>query len=276
MAKLECEICGGRLITSGDGILQCEACGSCYSKDWARTKVQEINGTVSVEGTVRTQDADFIIRGGVLERYNGNDTDVIIPDSVVEIGHHAFFNCPGIKSITFSNGLQYIGEYCFADCRALKQISLPETVKEIGRYALSGCRSLEIIIVPYQIDFYYDDDEGSPLDPFRDCMTLHEIIVYRGQKKKRFLYRKYNIKNEREMLPAQTILEQPADDHYIAENCGKWYLNFNREFADNAEWYILREQREERKAKNVCQYCGGSFAGFFTLKCTNCGRRKDY
>lgn len=50
MAKLVCEICGGRLVMSGDGVLQCEACGSCYSKDWARSKVQEITGTVQVEG----------------------------------------------------------------------------------------------------------------------------------------------------------------------------------------------------------------------------------
>lgn len=55
MAKLECEICGGRLIMSNDGILQCEACGSCYSKDWARTKVQEITGTVQVEGIATTE-----------------------------------------------------------------------------------------------------------------------------------------------------------------------------------------------------------------------------
>jgi len=50
MEKLKCEICGGRLILSRDNIFQCEACGSCYSKEWAQNKVQEITGIVQVEG----------------------------------------------------------------------------------------------------------------------------------------------------------------------------------------------------------------------------------
>ena len=41
------------------------------------------------------------------------------------------------------------------------------------------------------------------------------------------------------------------------------------------------EQKQREQQKNwcktgKCQYCGGSFAGFFTKKCVNCGRPKDY
>ena len=55
MAKLSCEICGGRLIMSNDGIFQCEACGSCFSKEWAKNKAQEITGTVQVEGVATVE-----------------------------------------------------------------------------------------------------------------------------------------------------------------------------------------------------------------------------
>ncbi len=34
--------------------------------------------------------------------------------------------------------------------------------------------------------------------------------------------------------------------------------------------------RENRKAKNLCQHCGGSFKGIFIKKCRQCNKRKDY
>ena len=51
-AKLQCEICGGKLIGKPGGIFECENCGTEYSTEWAKAKIQEITGTVKVEGTV--------------------------------------------------------------------------------------------------------------------------------------------------------------------------------------------------------------------------------
>jgi hypothetical protein len=34
--------------------------------------------------------------------------------------------------------------------------------------------------------------------------------------------------------------------------------------------------RAERRAKKLCQHCGGTFKGLFTKKCSNCGMKKDY
>ena len=51
-AKLECEICGGKLIGKPGGIFECDSCGMEYSTEWAKAKIQEIRGTVKVEGTV--------------------------------------------------------------------------------------------------------------------------------------------------------------------------------------------------------------------------------
>jgi len=47
-----CEICGGKLVFRGEDNFECESCGIVYPKDWVKAKVQEIKGTVTVEGAV--------------------------------------------------------------------------------------------------------------------------------------------------------------------------------------------------------------------------------
>ena len=54
-AKLQCEICGGKLIGKPGGIFECDSCGMEYDTSWAKAKIQEIQGTVKVEGTVEVQ-----------------------------------------------------------------------------------------------------------------------------------------------------------------------------------------------------------------------------
>lgn len=39
---------------------------------------------------------------------------------------------------------------------------------------------------------------------------------------------------------------------------------------------IAEEQIASRRFQNLCQYCGGTFKGMFSKKCTNCGKEKDY
>lgn len=36
------------------------------------------------------------------------------------------------------------------------------------------------------------------------------------------------------------------------------------------------EQKEQYRCQNLCQYCGGTFKGFFTKRCSRCGKEKDY
>ena len=54
-AKLQCEICGGKLVGKPGGIFECDSCGTEYSTEWAKAKIQEIQGTVKVEGTVEVK-----------------------------------------------------------------------------------------------------------------------------------------------------------------------------------------------------------------------------
>ena len=36
------------------------------------------------------------------------------------------------------------------------------------------------------------------------------------------------------------------------------------------------EERYRRRRQGLCQHCGGKFKGFWTLKCRDCGRERDY
>ena len=92
-AKLQCEICGGKLVGKPGGIFECDSCGTEYSTAWAREKIQEIQGTVKVEGTVEVKgsvqvegaaNAQSLIRRGNLALEDGkwNDANQFFNDAL--------------------------------------------------------------------------------------------------------------------------------------------------------------------------------------------------
>lgn len=80
-AKLQCEICGGKLIGRPGGIYECENCGMEFDTAWAKAKFQEITGTVKVEGTVEvtgkvqvdsTANKEALLQRGMLALEDGD------------------------------------------------------------------------------------------------------------------------------------------------------------------------------------------------------------
>ncbi|MBR3920683.1 MAG: leucine-rich repeat protein, partial [Oscillospiraceae bacterium] len=63
--------------------------------------------------------SDFIIKNGVLEKYTGNETKVVIPDSVKEIGEVAFLCQTTLKEIIIPSSVTKIGEHAFVCCVSL-------------------------------------------------------------------------------------------------------------------------------------------------------------
>lgn len=68
MAKLACEVCGGRLEAKPDGMFECEFCGMRYDKTKIQQMVQEIRGTVKVEGTVSVKVEGSVQAEGLMKR----------------------------------------------------------------------------------------------------------------------------------------------------------------------------------------------------------------
>ena len=62
--------------------------------------------------------------------------EIRIPDSVSDIGEHAFDNCPLLHDIVFGNCKDcHIRTFAFFNCTALKTVRLPSGVAEIEPYA---------------------------------------------------------------------------------------------------------------------------------------------
>ena len=94
---------------------------------------------------------DFEIENGKLIKYNGNDHNVVIPDTVTGIGHSAFSKNPDLESITIPDSVTFIGYDAFIECRNLKEVILPESLTSIGDEAFRACTSLTGIRIPDQI-----------------------------------------------------------------------------------------------------------------------------
>lgn len=81
---------------------------------------------------------DFVIKSGILTRYTGLDSEVVIPNGVTEIGKNAFKGCSKLKHVTIPESVQTIGERAFSDC-GLTEVTIPGGVSKIGKWAFFGC-----------------------------------------------------------------------------------------------------------------------------------------
>lgn len=86
-----------------------------------------------------------------------NLTNIIIPDSVKQIGSYAFASS-GLQSITITSNIHTIDEYTFAWCSKLRDVSFADnsSLKEIGKSAFANCSSLEIIELPNSLEVIGD------------------------------------------------------------------------------------------------------------------------
>ena len=96
--------------------------------------------------------SDFKIKNGVLVKYRGKDSNVVIPDSVTSIGDRAFWYCASLQSITIPNSVIIINDYAFYGCTSLLWITIPSSATSIGVGICARCTQLKQINV----------DEGNP------------------------------------------------------------------------------------------------------------------
>lgn len=155
MQALKCDFCGGQLVMDDSReFATCEMCGTKYMKTTIQQKIQEIRGSVTVQGDVSVKQADFIIRGGVLEKYNGSSTEAIIPNSVTHIGESAFENCKGLTSVSIPNTVVEIGNKAFYGCESLTGVELPSSLTSVGIEAFANCKKLETVSYPKSLPLH--------------------------------------------------------------------------------------------------------------------------
>ncbi len=91
---------------------------------------------------------DFVIENGVLKKYIGPGGDVVVPDSVTEIGEGAFEKNSSLTTVILPDGLTKIGAEAFCECDSLKTVELPPRLEEIGGMAFYCCKGLRVLHVP--------------------------------------------------------------------------------------------------------------------------------
>ncbi len=136
-----------------------------------------INNQVSEENITNIASAaetGFVIdNNGILTKYTGTDTSVIIPDGVTSIGDRAFFNCTSANTIIIPDSVTNIGERVFWGCKNLEEITIPDSVTSIGGGTFKNCKSLKEITIP-------DNVKIIEQAMFTGCNNLKKIVLPNG------------------------------------------------------------------------------------------------
>ena len=123
--------------------------------------------------------SNFEIKDGVLVKYKGNSSVVVIPDGVISIGDFAFNYRDNLTSIVIPNGLTSIGYGAFSNCSGLTNILIPDSVNKIGDEAFANC--CELTSVMWNA---VDVTAGSFIGTiFEDCGKLSSISIGKNVKK---------------------------------------------------------------------------------------------
>ena len=74
--------------------------------------------------------------------------EIILPNTITEISHQAFWGAKSLKSIVIPESIKVIKEYTFNGCAALEEVKLNEGLETIEGGAFRDCISLGSIEIP--------------------------------------------------------------------------------------------------------------------------------
>ena len=112
----------------------------------------------------------LISSDGTLISCCSEDTHIHIPNSVTQIGDHAFWGCKALQNINIPNSVNHIGYSAFRGCMALQSIHIPNSVTQIGDHAFSECYALQDIYIPNSVTQIGDH-------AFWGCKALQNINI---------------------------------------------------------------------------------------------------
>lgn len=131
---------------------------------------QNINLSQSTNQSTNQSHKYFEIENGVLKKYLGNQTNVVIPDFVTSIEASSFVSNKNIVNVVIPNSVNSILDGAFENCTNLINIKIPNSVNYIGEIVFNGCSSLTNITIPNSIT-------SIKLFTFNGCKSLTNITL---------------------------------------------------------------------------------------------------
>ena len=95
--------------------------------------------------------------------------NIVIPDSVTEIGESAFFNS-GLLSVTIPDTVVTIEEGAFSGCTELTNVKVPDSVTSMGESIFQNCIGLTDVILPGAWGVI-------PASTFEGCIALEKLVL---------------------------------------------------------------------------------------------------
>ena len=127
-------------------------------------------------GKFASEDSRCLIIDGTLDSFApAGLTEYTIPDSVTQIGDHAFMYCSSLTSITIPDSVTSIGEGAFALCSSLTKVYCKPTTPPTGEYGMFNViNALErkIYVPTESVDAY----KNAPYwDDFKSCIYGYDF-----------------------------------------------------------------------------------------------------
>ncbi len=131
---------------------------------------QEEQELSAVQEAQSADNNGFEIKDGVLVKYTGTASKVVIPAGVKEIGNRAFAECSSMTDVTIPNSVTYIGLGAFAECSSLTSITIPNGVTSIEYNTFGGCSSLQSVVIPDSVTIIKHL-------AFNGCSSLQSVTI---------------------------------------------------------------------------------------------------
>ena len=127
---------------------------------------------------------------------------------------HAFSSCKNISNIIIPNTVKDIGDWAFSECASLKAVSLSNSILTIGPYAFYGCSNLTSITIPNSV---FAIGNGT----FQNCISLNSVT---SEIDNPFDIPDYAFKN----ISNDAVLYVPEESKEKYINLAGWVKNFSQ------------------------------------------------
>lgn len=97
-------------------------------------------------------------------------TNVVIPDTVLQVDPAVFQNCTELVSVKLPARLAEIDQYMFANCISLQHVDMPDSITKINIYAFHNCTSLTSLALPKGLT-------SLSVGCFEKCYNLQHVVV---------------------------------------------------------------------------------------------------